>query len=184
MRFTRALSIIMLIMVSGCAHIMSDESGNLAVSSARFEAIKNDPREYLGKIVMLGGVIGNVTNSAEGGQIEVVQYPLTDDGFPEEAMGSAGRFLITSPTTFDLDRYAKGFSITVVGEVKAEKQLITSWGSTRVPSVSMRTVHVWQPDEEKKIPFLIPGTNRVDPYYVGHDTPLPKRPMGIKTDLW
>jgi outer membrane lipoprotein len=163
---------------------MSDEIANLAVLPASYENIRDKSQEYMGKTVMLGGIIGTVTNSEDGGQIEVVQYPLTNEGFPDESLGSAGRFLVTSPTLFEITAYPKGTPITVIGEVKAERHLKTQWETSRMPVVSMRKAHLWQSEEEKKQPFLIPGTNLVDPYYFGHDTPLPKRPLGIKTDLW
>jgi len=170
--------------LTGCAHVLSDENGNLSVSSDNFDEIRDKNQFFLGKAVMLGGLIVNITNSEEGGEIEVIQYPLSDEGFPEESLGSRGRFLVTSPTPFEITRYPKGGHITVIGEVKTNRQRTTKWESSRIPVISIRKVHVWQPETVKKLPFTIPGTNLVDPYYFGHDSKLPKRPIGGKTDLW
>jgi len=84
--------------LSGCAHIMNDDIKELQVMSVPYEEIRDNSGKHLGKIVILGGVIATATNSADGGQIELMQYPLTEEGYPDETKGSAGRFLATSPT--------------------------------------------------------------------------------------
>lgn len=184
MRASTTFLAIILLALTGCVHVMSDETGTLAVPPVTFEEIREKPQFHLGKIVMLGGVVDSVVNATEGGQIEVLQYPLDSDGFPELSGGSAGRFLVTSPTHFDPQTYPKGALITVLGELKAERTVQSAWGSNRLPVVSIRKAHVWEEDKEKDRPFLIPGTNLVDPYYTGHDVPLPKRPGGSKTYIW
>ncbi|GAM09368.1 outer membrane lipoprotein Slp family protein [Geobacter sp. OR-1] len=183
MKTSVAAVAISIAVLSGCVHVMnSDES--LQVSPASYEEIRDKPQAYQGKTVMLGGVISNVLNSPQGAEIEVIQYRLDEDGFPDDSLGSSGRFLATSPTLLDTDLYPKGVPITIVGEVKPERQTKTKWESARLPVIAIRQSHLWTPEQERKLPFLIPGTNLVDPYYHGHDTPLPKRPLGIKTDIW
>lgn len=171
-------------MITGCAHIMSDENGTLAVSPVSYEEIRDSPSMHLGKIVLLGGIIDTVSNSVEGGVIEVMQYPLTDAGYPDISQGSSGRFLVTSPTTFESMEYPKAVPLTVVGEVKAAREVKSQQDTLRLPVISLRKSHIWRIEEEKIRPFTIPGTNLVDPYYFGYGSPSPKRPMGIKTDIW
>lgn len=178
------LTILFAFSLSACAHIMEKEISDLAVAPLTYEEIREDSGRHVGKTVMLGGVIASAANSADGGHIEVLQYPLTDEAYPDETAGSAGRFLVTSPTPVELATYPKGFLITVIGEIKAPRELKSEWGKSRLPTISIRKTHVWQPDEERKMPFQIPGTNHIDPYYNGHDKPLLKRPLGSRTDIW
>lgn len=170
-------------LLSGCAHVMNSEDTSLQVSPISYEELRDKPQVHLGKIVMFGGVIASVSNSPQGGEIEVLQYKLDDDGYPDDTQVSSGRFLATSPTLLDENSYPKGAQLTVIGEVKAERQIKTKWQTTHLPVIAIRKVHTWIQEEEKKQPFLVPGTTRVDPYYSGHDVPLPKRPLGIKTDI-
>lgn len=183
MKFTTLL-IFFIFTLSGCAHVMNDDIKELQVTPLPYEEIRENSSKHLGKIVILGGVISTATNSADGGQIELLQYPLTEEGYPDETKGSAGRFLATSPTLLELEKYLKGSLMTVIGEVKSERDIASKWETTRMPVLSIRKAHVWQPEGKKPQPFLIPGTNRVDPYYSGYSTPLNKRPLGIKTDIW
>ncbi|MBT0664459.1 Slp family lipoprotein [Geobacter pelophilus] len=183
MKTSIALIAISIALLSGCVHVMDNSDPTLQVSPISYEELRDKPLAQLGKIVMFGGIIANVSNSTQGGEIEVLQYKLDDDGYPDDTQVSSGRFLATSPTLLDANSYPKGAQVTIVGEVKAERQVKTKWQTTHLPVIAIRQIHAWIPEEEKKMPFLIPGTTRVDPYYYGHDTPLPKRPLGIKTDI-
>lgn len=177
-------TVLLLSVFTGCAHVISEENRKIAALSVTFESLKENPQSYAGKVVVLGGVIAGVTNSTDGGQIEIVQYQLTEEGYPDEAEGSAGRFLATSPTFIDSLVYKKGSLITLAGEVKGTRVMPLDGGSLTYPVVSIRESHIWRPDEKQQRPFQIPGTDLVDPYYYGHDVPLRMRPEGTVIKPW
>lgn len=175
MRIARASFALLLLVLAGCAHVISEENRKTVDSSITFESLKNAPEKFFGARLMLGGVIAAATNSPEGGQIEIIQYSLTDDGYPDVAQGSAGRFLAASPTHLDTEMYPEGSLITVFGEAKGSRSLTVGDKKTAYPLISLRESHVWLPEEKHSLPFRIPGTNRVDPYYRGIDAPQPNR---------
>lgn len=178
MRIVPVFFTMMMIFLAGCAHVISEENRKSANTSITFEELKENPGKYTGSALMLGGAIAGVKNTQEGGQIEVIQYRLTDDGYPDEVQGSAGRFLATSPAHLDAELYPEGDLITVFGEAKGSRSPEADDAKAAYPVISIREAHVWLPEEKDKRPFHIPGTNLVDPYYHGIDAPQPNRYNG------
>ncbi len=177
-------TVLLLSALTGCTHVISEENRRVASLTINFETLQENPQSFAGKIVILGGVIAGVKNSTDGGQIEIVQYLLTDEGYPDETQGSAGRFLATSPTFIDNLVYKQGSLITIAGEVKGNRVLPLDEVSYSYPVVSIKESHLWPPDEKGQRPFQVPGTNRVDPYYYGHDAPFRVRPEGTVIKPW
>jgi len=177
-------AVMLLSVLTGCTHVISDENRKLAALSVTFETLKENPQSFAGKVVMLGGVIAGVKNTTDGGQIEIVQFQLTEEGYPDETQGSAGRFLATTPTFIDNLVYKQGSLITLAGEVKGTRVMPLDEVSYTYPVVSIRESHIWQPDEKRPRPFQVPGTNIVDPYYYGHDMPFRVRPEGTVIKPW
>ncbi len=177
-------TVVLISALTGCTHLIGKENRNLAAVSVSFESLKENPQRFVGKEVTLGGVIAGVKNSADGGQIEIVQYLMTEEGYPDETQGSAGRFLATAPTFIDNLVYKEGSLITLTGEVKGTRVMPLDDVSYTYPVVSIKESHIWQPDEKRQSPFQVPGTNRVDPYYYGHDVPLRVRPEGTVIKPW
>lgn len=178
MRIIPVCLAVMMLVLAGCAHVISEENRKSADMSITFENLEGSPDKYTGSLIMLGGAIALVQNSAEGGEIEVIQYQLNEDGYPEEGQGSSGRFLVTSPTHLDQSQYPKGMLITVFGEVKGKRTRPYDDNQTVYPVISLREAHVWLPQEKDTRPFRIPGTNLIDPYYHGIDAPQPSRHDG------
>lgn len=178
MRIAPVCFTLLLLFLAGCAHVISEENLKSVDPSITFERLKENPEKYTGSVVMLGGTIAGVHNTQDGGQIEVIQYRLTDDGYPDEGQGSGGRFLATSPAHLDADMYPEGKPITIFGEAKGNRALETDDDRTVYPVISMHEAHVWLPEEKDVRPFRIPGTNLVDPYYHGIDAPQPNRYNG------
>lgn len=172
---------VLLFFMAGCAHVISEENRKSVDASITFERLKENPGKFTGSTLMLGGIIAGVQNTQEGGQIEVIQYQLTDDGYPDETQGSAGRFLAASPAHLDAGMYPEGKLITIFGEAKGSRSLKSNDVNTVYPVISMREAHVWLPEEKDVRPFRIPGTNLVDPYYHGIDAPQPNRYNGTVT---
>lgn len=116
----RRISIIasaIVMMLMGCAPVLSDrflQEANLSIS---FQEILNDPSFYKGKLVVLGGRIITTTAKNEETWIEVLQQPLDRQYRPESSDVSYGRFLIIIKGVVDPVIYASGRRITISGEV-------------------------------------------------------------------
>lgn len=175
MRIAPVCFTMLLLFLAGCAHVISEENRKSVDTSIAFERLKENPEKFTGSALMLGGTIAAVQNTQEGGQIEVIQYQLTDDGYPDESQGSAGRFLATSPVHLDTALYPEGKLITIFGKAKGSRPLQTDDVKTVYPVISLQEAHVWLLEEKDDRPFRIPGTNLIDPYYHGIDAPQPNR---------
>jgi outer membrane lipoprotein len=101
----------------GCAHVISKELREKADKELSFTALLKNPDNYVGKFVILGGIIASTTNTEEGTYIEVVQKPLNFQGRPEDTDVSGGRFLVLCKGYLDSAIYSQGTEVTVAGEV-------------------------------------------------------------------
>ena len=68
------LLIVMILCVSGCATVISDQSLRLVDRRLSFVELRQDPERHVGKYFLLGGGIVAVNNTNEGGELEVVQF--------------------------------------------------------------------------------------------------------------
>jgi len=170
-----------LLMLSGCAHVISAESRRLVDTTITFEALKQNPDALSGKVVMLGGIIAATKNTNTGSQLELAQVNLSEDGTPIDTFRSGGRFLATTPEFLDAVIYKEGRLVTLVGEVKGVKVMPLDEVDYRYPVVSIRELHVWKSYEpDRAYPYPYPPTPwYYDPYYYGYrPTPYWYRPLG------
>lgn len=115
------LSIILLVFLFGCGHIVSSEIRDTADKDLTPAALFKNLEAHKGKVIILGGVIVGSKNTNDGTYIEVIEKPLNSQGLPIDTDESQGRFLILYDGYLDTAIYAKGREITVAGEVLGKK---------------------------------------------------------------
>jgi len=140
----RLIFLIFVLLLTGCATVISEQSRKLVDTNDSFKVIKQAPDAYIGKHVMLGGRIANVKNSAEGAQLEIVQFELSTSGYPEDTFLSYGRFLATTGSYMDPLVYRRGMLITLVGEIKGKKIMRLDDMDYTYPVLTMREWHIWR----------------------------------------
>lgn len=155
------------LLLTGCAHVISEESRNMVDASIQFQGLRADPDSYVGKYVMLGGTVAGVQNDKDGSQLEVVQSPLDSDELPEEVShSSGGRFLAITPRFLDPVVYKTGRRVTVVGQVQGKKVLPIDRIEYTYPVISIREIHVWSKSELEPPQYPPPGYY-YDPHWWG-----------------
>jgi outer membrane lipoprotein len=146
------------LLFAGCAHVISEESRNLIDPTILFQNLRTNPDSYVGKYVMLGGVVAGVQNNKDGSQLEVVQSPLETDELPEEiSHSSGGRFLATTSRFLDPIVYKTGRKVTVVGQVQGKKTQPIDQVEYTYPVISIREIHVWSKSELDQPQYPPPG---------------------------
>lgn len=174
-----AFMLIVLLHVTACTQVISESGRKLADPAITYGHLKQNPDSYIGKNVILGGKIAAVRNAKDGGTLEVVQMELDRSYYPEDAMFSGGRFLVTSPDLLDRMIYEPGRFVTVLGEVKGKQVRMLDEVEYSYPVVAIREIHVWR---SSGMGTLYPNPSPYfyqSPYYYGHDTgPTPFRPPG------
>jgi outer membrane lipoprotein len=103
--------------VQGCSYAISPEMTGKADKTASFEKLLAEPDVFTGRILILGGIITQITTVNQGMLIEVDQKKLDYWGKPERTSRTGGRFIIFHPGYLNALIYGQGVGITVAGEV-------------------------------------------------------------------
>lgn len=167
MRYSMSIIFISILAMSGCTKIISDQSLNLVNIDAPFKSIKESPENYIGKVTLLGGRIANISNSAEGARLEIVQFDLNSKSYPEETFISYGRFLATSINYMDGLIFKPGMLITIVGEIKGKKTLKLEQMDYTYPVIAMTEWYLWPHSGQDTACSYPPEPQRYNPYDYG-----------------
>lgn len=139
----------------GCAHVISKELREKADKELSFADLLKDPDRYVGRFVILGGIIVSSSNTEEGTYIEVVQNPLDSRGRPEYTDVSGGRFLILSEGYLDSAIYSQGKEVTVVGKVIGKRVRPLGEIQYTYPLIKSSEIHLFTPSYGIPIRFGI-----------------------------
>jgi outer membrane lipoprotein len=85
--------------------------------SIEFRDLLKDPDAYIGKKILLGGLIIDIQNRKEETLLQVLQTDLDFEKRPIHLDQSLGRFCIRVSGFLDPAIYRKGREVTVIGEV-------------------------------------------------------------------
>ncbi|KAF0219789.1 MAG: outer membrane [Geobacteraceae bacterium] len=152
-----------MLLMSGCAHVISDQSMGLVDRTIAFGSLRENPEAFIGKYVLLGGSIVSTKNTNEGGELEVVQLPLDSSGSPEDSYNSGGRFLAVGSGFLDPAIYKQGRMVTVVGEVKGKRGMPLDEVEYTYPVIAIRELYLWKPSEIDR--YYYPSHGYYYPYY-------------------
>ena len=131
-----------------CAHPISFLVRAEADPSLTFSKVVENPKAYLGSIVIWGGVISKASSGPEGTSLLVIQTPLDSHGRPQ-TQKTEGEFNAWTSESLDPRVYRKGLTITLAGEIDGveEKNL----GPMEYPRPVLRIIQV-HPWEKKPLP--------------------------------
>ncbi len=120
-----------LLILSSCAesaHQVQRNAGHIGVplelarqidTNVSFVDLKAAPENYVGRVIMAGGVVISAKRTKDQTEIEILQLP-TEGGEPSttDRLRSVGRFLAVREEFFDPASVPPGTPITVIGVVK------------------------------------------------------------------
>ena len=178
-----ALLAVSVLMLSGCASVISEQSRKLVDPNIQFGQLREKPDAYVGKYVMVGGRIVTVKNTKEGGVLEVVQFHLDSSGMPQATDQTGGRFLATSTDFLDNAVFKPGRLITLVGEVKGKKTMPLDQIEYTYPVIAMREYYLWTETDYDR-DYFYPPLPYYDPYYFGYGAPYWMRPYEPVPPRW
>ena len=133
---------LILLLLSGCAYPISKEWRQQAKEGLTFIQVVQNPEAYIGNVVIWGGLILEVSNPSDGGEIRILQGPLDSDEYPQEEI-THGRFIAKTSTFLDPVIYSKGRKITVAGEIIGKEEVTSGVMLLTYPVVSMKGVFLW-----------------------------------------
>ncbi len=138
-----------MIVLSGCAHVISGDLQAKIDPSLTFTQVLQTPDIYKGKMVLWGGEIIQMIPQKDGSVLmEVLQRPFGLAEKPETTFASEGTFLaLINAYSEGLSSLRKGGLITVAGEiqgaVEGEKMTSLSDIGYRYPLILSRQIYNW-----------------------------------------
>ena len=139
---TFVLGGLILFLMSGCAYPIAKQWRQQAKEDLTFTEVVRNPEAYIGNIVIWGGLILEVSNPSNGGEITILQGPLDSDEYPREEI-TYGRFIAKASTFVDPVIYSKGRKITIAGEVIGKEEVPSGVMLLTYPVVSMKGAFLW-----------------------------------------
>jgi outer membrane lipoprotein len=139
--------------MTACAPTFSKEIMEQVDRTISFRDLVKAPERYQGKWVMLGGVIIETRNSAQGSTVEVLQTPLDRQGRPRETDETAGRFIVESPEFLDAAVYQPGKRISLVGQVRGQEVRPLGEMNYRYPVISSKELRLWEQGTSPRVSF-------------------------------
>lgn len=141
------LGIVLAVMV-GCARVQvvpKDMQGPVN-RDITFSQLLDNPVQYQGQLLVLGGQVLSAKRLKEATQIEVLHLPLSRDLKPVESLQeSKGRFLVFQKDFLDPATLPPGTRVTVVGEVSGRETLPLDETTYDFPSLELKHLKVWPP---------------------------------------
>ncbi|MEJ2066562.1 MAG: Slp family lipoprotein [Deltaproteobacteria bacterium] len=135
------------LLLAGCAHVISRGVLQEVDTSVSFAQLSKDPEAYRGKTVLLGGDVIETQNLSDKTLVFVLQRPLDRRGEPGAGDVSEGRFIITTPGFLDPAIYGPGRKITVAGTVVGKEVRPLGEIEYTYPIIEKRELYLW-PEEE------------------------------------
>jgi outer membrane lipoprotein len=151
---------------SGCATIIPKAVLEKVDRNITFEALKENPLAFEGRMVLLAGVIVKTTNTPTGATLEIYQTEMDWEYRPIHVDVSKGRFLVEYGDFLDPEIYKQQRQVTIAGKVIGVKLLKLGEMDYPYPLIRAEAIHLW-----KKIKPL--------PY-----DPNPWYPMGAPWGPW
>jgi outer membrane lipoprotein len=116
-----ALAALSFLLLSGCAHVLTQEALSSVDPTLDYARVKADPEAYKGRAMVVGGMILDTRVEEAGTTLEVFRYSLDRWGKPQEADEASGRFLAKTGRFLDPGLYAPGQFITLAGVVEGRQ---------------------------------------------------------------
>jgi outer membrane lipoprotein len=136
-----------LLLVAGCAHVISKALLQQVDTSIGFAQLSKEPEAYRGKTVLVGGDIIETQNLPEKTLIVVLQRPLGYGGEPATGDISEGRFIIRTTGFLDPAIYSPERRLTVAGTVVGKEVRPLGEIEYPYPIIEKRELYLWPKEE-------------------------------------
>ena len=153
---------LILLLVVGCAHPVSKDTREGLDLDIKFGLLANNPKLFLGKRVLFGGVIVVTRNIKHGTELEIVQKNIEPYGNLEAGDYSGGRFLFFSKGYLEPEIYASGRKLIGVGKVTGQKLGKVGDYPYNFPVIEVEELHLLD-DTKHNTSYSVPYS--LDPWY-------------------
>jgi outer membrane lipoprotein len=127
----------------GCAHPISGKFRDQVDPDLSFTQILTSPNNYVGKKVVLGGVIVQTRNLQNVTEIEVVEKDLDCFGYPSLSDTSQGRFVFRKQGYLEAEIFSKDRIITGGGTVVGTQSGKIGEADYDFPVIEVEELKLW-----------------------------------------
>lgn len=126
----------------GCVQSFSPIVSNTVDKDRTFSVVIQNPKAYIGSIVLWGGVIDKVLHGSEETKLIMIQAPLNSKGYPQTS-DTEGEFVAHTPRSLDPAIFQRGTKITLAGEIDGVEE--KEFGPEEYPRPLVRVIeiHAW-----------------------------------------
>ena len=142
MRKSLVVILPLMLLSTGCSHLISEQSRGLADRTVTFSQLKDNPEACRGKLVLLGGKVAAVTQAQGGTWLDIAEHRLDSLEQPDAVVPSRGRFLAFYPGELDLSRYKPEALVTIMGEVTGKETQTLGWAEFTYPVITVKEIQV------------------------------------------
>ena len=132
--------------MASCAPL-SREIMSQVDNTLTYQVVQQDPDRYVGKMVLWGGVIVEITNKQNETDLKVRQTELDVEKRPKDLDRSAGRFIVRYAGFLDPAIYRAGRLITVAGKVAGKEAHPLGNTQYPYPVLQAKEIHLWESQE-------------------------------------
>lgn len=156
-----AISVVLMLALSSCAHVISKETRAKA-ASATFGSITADIEKHKGSLYIFGGTIASVTRVSNGTMLELVQKPIDKFGEIYDEDASEGRFLAFYKNHLDPMIYRKHRNVTIAGVLTGTEERKLGEATLNYPAFDVKEIYLWR----EEYYFTAPGNyQHFSPWY-------------------
>ncbi|MBI5847443.1 MAG: Slp family lipoprotein [Nitrospirae bacterium] len=133
---------LLLTTLSSCAHIISAENRENALSTVSLGEVRAHADQYAGKTFIFGGVIAHTAATEMGSELEVIQMPLDEWGYVAAHDQSEGRFIVTARSHLDPLIFRKGREVTISGVLMGTRTEKLGENDYHFPLFKAKEIHL------------------------------------------
>ncbi|WP_051617217.1 Slp family lipoprotein [Desulfonatronovibrio hydrogenovorans] len=136
------LLFLLLVCAVGCSPF-SRQAMDEVQREIRFKHVLEDPGRFVGKTVILGGVIVEAIVKPGDTLIIVRQTELDFQKRPRDLDRSLGRFMIRHSGFMDPAIYGQGRELTVIGNISGQKEGLVGERTYVYPLIQVQHLRLW-----------------------------------------
>lgn len=153
----------LLILLAGCGSVLSQDALSGVNYEVEYSRLKASPDTYMGKTVILGGLILENQVTDDGSTLEILKYSLDKRDEPQDPDEEGGRFLARSARLLDPSIYKAGKLVTLTGTLRAVEVRPLQKANYHYPVFEIGELYLWSEDRYQ----------RDYPYYPYYYDPFP-----------
>lgn len=143
MKLIRLIWLLLLPLLTGCVHPISEGLRNQVDPALSINQILQSPNTYVGKKIVLGGMIVKTRNLEKVTEIEVVEKKLDSFGYPSFYDETRGRFLFRKQGYLEAEIFAKGRMVTGGGTLVKTKSGKIGEVEYEFPVIEAEELKLW-----------------------------------------